>query len=203
MKLLRLGISAIRILNNTVLKLSSAIAIVAITAMVIAILVQVFFRYVIGNALPWPDELARFCMLWMTGLMAPVAYRQGGMVAIDMLPDMLGKRSAAILSLFLFLVSLLVLVMGIKLGLKHVNSGWLFSSSSLKIPLSLIGMETVKLKLVYMYSSLWIGLILLTSVNIELILKSLYTLITGNPPDTDPASPVIPLDEERLQRAAN
>ena len=203
MKLLRLGLNAIRILNNTVLKLSSAIAIVAIAAMVIAILVQVYFRYVKGNALPWPDELARFCMLWMTGLMAPVAYRQGGMVAIDMLPDMLGRRSAAILSMFLFLLSLLVLVMGIKLGLKHVNSGWLFSSSSLKIPLSLIGMETVKLKLVYMYSSLWIGLILLTSVNIELILKSLYTLITGTPPDTDQASPVIPLNEEHLTGAAN
>ena len=178
MKLLKFGLSALRMLNNIVLKLSSAVAIVAITAMVISILVQVYFRYVIGNALPWPDEFARFCMLWMTGLMAPVAYRQGGMVAIDMLPDMLGKRSAAILSLALFLISLLVLVMGIKLGLKHVNSGWLFSSATLKVPLSLVGMETIKLKLAYMYSSLWIGLILLTSVNIELILKSLYTPVS-------------------------
>ncbi len=203
MKLLKHAISAIRMLNNTVLKLSSAIAIVAIAAMVISILVQVYFRYVIGNALPWPDELARFFMLWMTGLMAPVAYRQGGMVAIDMLPDMLGRRSAAILSLVLFLISLMVLLMGVKLGLKHVNSGWLFSSASLKVPLSLVGMETVKLKLVYMYSSLWIGLILLTSVNIELILKSLYTLISGAPTDKDQASPFTISDDDRLQRVAD
>jgi len=33
--------------------------------MVIVILLQVFFRYVLNNALPWPDELARFLMLWM------------------------------------------------------------------------------------------------------------------------------------------
>ncbi len=203
MKLLKFGISALGMLNNIVLKLSSAIAIVAITAMVISILVQVYFRYVIGNALPWPDEFARFCMLWMTGLMAPVAYRQGGMVAIDMLPDMLGKRSAAILSLVLFLISLLVLVMGIKLGLKHVNSGWLFSSATLKVPLSLVGMETIKLKLAYMYSSLWIGLILLTSVNVELILKSLYTLITGNPSDTDRAMPINIPEDDRLHGVAD
>ena len=203
MKLLKFGLSALRMLNNIVLKLSSAVAIVAITAMVISILVQVYFRYVIGNALPWPDEFARFCMLWMTGLMAPVAYRQGGMVAIDMLPDMLGKRSAAILSLALFLISLLVLVMGIKLGLKHVNSGWLFSSATLKVPLSLVGMETIKLKLAYMYSSLWIGLILLTSVNIELILKSLYTLITGNPSDKDKAMPIVAPGDDRLHGVAD
>lgn len=173
-------IKGIGALNGGVLKIARVFAVAAIALMVVAILVQVFFRYVIGTALPWPDEFARFCMLWMTGLMAPVAYRHGGFVAIDMLPEFLGKRTAAALSLFLLLLSLLVLVMGIKLGLKHVNSGWLFSSSSLKVPLSLIGMQSIKLKLVYMYSSLWIGLILLTSVNIELILRSLSSLFKGD-----------------------
>ena len=51
MKLLKFGLSALRMLNNIVLKLSSAVAIVAITAMVISILVQVYFRYVIGLSL--------------------------------------------------------------------------------------------------------------------------------------------------------
>ena len=93
--------------------------------------------------------------------------------------------------------------MGIKLGLKHVNSGWLFSSATLKVPLSLVGMETIKLKLAYMYSSLWIGLILLTSVNIELILKSLYTLITGNPSDKDKAMPIVAPGDDRLHGVAD
>lgn len=165
--------------NSSILKLTSVLGIAMVAFMVIAILIQVFFRYVLGNALPWPDELARFCMLWMTGLMAPLAYRQGGFVAIDMLPDMLGQRMASALTLLLLMLSLLVLVTGVKLGYKHVNSGWLFSSSSLKIPLSLIGMQSIKLKLVYMYSSLWVGLLLLTSVNIELILVSLKSLVLG------------------------
>ncbi|MEQ3727619.1 MAG: TRAP transporter small permease subunit, partial [Tateyamaria sp.] len=52
-----------------VLKIGRAIGIVAIAVMVVAILIQVVARYVFNNALPWPDEAARFCMLWMTGLM--------------------------------------------------------------------------------------------------------------------------------------
>ena len=188
--MLRILLGPITAINNVVLKICNAIGIITIAAMVIAILIQVYFRYVVGNALPWPDELARFCMLWMTGLMAPIAYREGGFVAIDMLGDFLGKRASAMLSLVLLFLALLVLIMGIKLGYKHVNSGLLFSSSSLKIPLSLIGGESIKLKLVYMYSSLWIGLIILTSVNIELILRSLSVLISGDDTSKPPTSAI-------------
>jgi len=187
--MLRLLLRVMTPINTLILKLCNLLGIIAIAAMVIGILIQVFFRYHPSfDALPWPEEFARFCMLWMTGLMAPIAYRQGGFVAIDMLAEMLGKRASAALSLLLLLIGLLVLVMGIKLGYKHVNSGWLFSSSTLKLPLGLIGMETVKLKLVYMYASLWVGLILLTSVSMELILKALFTLISGDDITPTPSS---------------
>ncbi|MDA9735148.1 TRAP transporter small permease subunit, partial [SAR116 cluster bacterium] len=56
------------------LKIGRNLAWIAIFLMVIVILLQVFFRYVLNNALPWPDELARFLMLWMTGFIAPSAY---------------------------------------------------------------------------------------------------------------------------------
>ena len=162
--------------NDHVLKLGRHIAIVAMAVMVLAIIIQVFFRYVLNNALPWPDEAARFMMLWMTGLIAASAYRRGGFVAIDILEQALPRRVSAILSLFLLVVSLFVLITAIELGLKHVNSGWLFASSSLRIPLGLIGMASVKVKLAWMYMSLLVGVILLTSVNIELILRSVITL---------------------------
>lgn len=166
----------LQFINDHVLRVGRAIAIVAIGLMVVVILVQVFFRYVLNNALPWPDEAARFLMLWMTGLIAASAYRRGGFVAIDMLEQALPRRIGALLSLILLVLSLIVLVFGIKLGWNHVNSGWLFASSSLKLPLSLIGMTSVKVKLAYMYMSLFVGLILLTAVNIELILRSMIAL---------------------------
>lgn len=166
----------LQFVNDHVLRAGRAIAILAIALMVVVILLQVFFRYVLNNALPWPDEAARFLMLWMTGLIAASAYRRSGFVAIDMLERALPHRIGALLSLALLVISLLVLLVGLRLGWNHVNSGWLFASSSLKIPLALIGLTTIKLKLGWMYLSLFVGLILLTAVNIELLLRSLISL---------------------------
>ncbi len=149
--------------------------------MVFVTLLQVFMRYALNTALPWPDEAARFLMLWMTGLIAPSAYRRGGFVAIDMAERALPRSAAAILSLSLLAISLLVLVAGLQLGWRHVNSGWLFASSSLRLPLDLVGGTSVKIKLAWMYLSLWTGMLLLTVVNVELILRSLVVLTGGTP----------------------
>lgn len=58
--------------NRLVGWIGSYLSILALALMVLIILLQVFCRYVLNNALPWPDEAARFLMLWFAGLMAPV-----------------------------------------------------------------------------------------------------------------------------------
>ena len=164
-------------INSFVLKVGRALGAAAVALMVLVILLQVFFRYILNNALPWPDEAARFLMLWMTALIAPSAYRSGGFVAIDTINTVLPERAGRILALALLLISLLVLIVALQLAHKHVNSGWLFASSTLKIPLHLIGMEAVKVKLAWMYLSIAVGVVLLISVNVELVLKNLLLLI--------------------------
>jgi TRAP-type C4-dicarboxylate transport system permease small subunit len=179
--------------------LGRAIGIVAVAAMVVAILVQVFFRYVLNNALPWPDEAARFCMLWMTGLMAPTAFRAGGFVAIDMVSMALPKIAARLLALFLLLISLLVLVIAAQIGWKEVTGiGGKFATAALYIPAQPFGIcdGTLGLKAAgeglwcrlprsWMMLSLLVGVWLLLLVNIELILRNLYGLF-GDDSDLPP-----------------
>jgi TRAP-type C4-dicarboxylate transport system permease small subunit len=166
--------------NDTVLRAGRAIAIVAIAAMVVAILIQVFFRYFLGNALSWPDEFARFCMLWMTGFMAPLAYRRGGFVAIDMAVEMMPKRVAAVLSLFLLLLSGLVLGTAAVIGWAEVTGfGGQFTTDSLYLPTSLTFDEWFRVPRSWTMSSLFVGMVLLFIVNLELILRSLITLLGG------------------------
>jgi len=161
--------------NTFFLRIGRQFAWIAIFLMVIVILIQVFFRYILNNALPWPDEVARFLMLWMTGLIAPSAYRWGGFVSIDLLERFLPKVISTLLTLFLLVISLIVLIIGLELGLKHINAGWIFNSSSIKIPFHLIGGKAEPIKLGWMYMSLPIGIIFLISVNIELILRNILT----------------------------
>ena len=71
--------------NDLAGRIGRFISVIALAMMVFVILLQVFCRYILNNALPWPDEAARFLMLWLTSLMAPIALRQSGFVAIDTL----------------------------------------------------------------------------------------------------------------------
>ena len=162
-------------INTFFLRIGRQFAWIAIFLMVIVILIQVFFRYVLNNALPWPDEVARFLMLWMTGLIAPSAYRWGGFVSIDMLQRFLPKTLSNILIFLILIISLTVLLIGFEMGLRHINAGWIFSSSSIKIPYSLLGGKTEAMKLAWMYMSLPVGIFLLILVNIELILKTILS----------------------------
>jgi len=177
--------------NTIFLRLGRQLAWIAIGLMVIIILIQVFFRYGLNSALPWPDEAARFLMLWMTGFIAPSAYRWGGFVSIEMLFRLLPSRMVKILTLMLLMISLLVLVVGLQFGLKHVDSGWLFSSSSMKWPLHLIGMEATRVKLAWMYMSLPVGMAMITLVNVELIIKNFLWLWN---PDLE-----LPTDPDQLE----
>lgn len=188
-----LGLLALlqRILD-VVLAIGRAISIFAIGMMVVAILIQVFFRYVLNNALPWPDEAARFCMLWMTGLMAPLAFRAGGFVAIDMVQLALPRVLGTALAFALLFVSALVLTIALQIGWSEVTGfGGGFKTASLYVPLDSVGMcdalglkaspESVwcRVPRSWMMASLLVGVALLLVVNIELILRAIVTLLGG------------------------
>ena len=178
-------------MNAQLLRLGRAIGIVAVALMVVSILVQVFFRYILNNALPWPDEAARFCMLWMTGLMAPTAFRQGGFVAIDMLVIALPRIIGQLLTLFLLFLSLMVLVVAVNIGWSEVTGfGGRFTTASLYVPTSFGFDEWLRVPRSWMMASLLVGVVLLVMVNIELILRSFISLLGGAdqlPDLTDPS----------------
>ena len=109
--------------NTAILAVGRALAMSALAIMVCLILGQVFFRYVLNDAPNWTEEGARFGMLWMTGLIAPLAYRMGGFVSIDMLERALPKFLSALLTLTLLCIALWVLVVFWDRGLNnHVDT---------------------------------------------------------------------------------
>ncbi len=166
-------------INTHILRVGRQIAWMALALMVLVILAQVFFRYVLNNALAWPDEAARFLMLWMTALIAPSAMRWGGFVSIDMLPRALPRVPSLTLGLILLTLSLVVLVTALGHGYNHTfGFGGRFDSASLRLPLDWVGFETVKVKLRYMYGSLLLCVVLLIMVTVELILRMLVTLVS-------------------------
>lgn len=165
--------------NDVVLSLGRWIGMAALAIMVCLILGQVFFRYVLNDAPNWTEEGARFCMLWMTGLLAPLAMRLGGFVSIDMLERALPRVLAAMLTLVLLSITMAVLLMAWDKGLNnHVDSlTGRGKSASLRLPLDWFGGERMKFRNAWMFSSLFVGVNLLILVTAELILRQIITLL--------------------------
>ncbi len=178
MALLRALLAPFQAWNDVTLRIGWWVSVVAIGLMVLSILLQVFFRYVLGNPLAWSEEAARFCMLWMTGFMAPLAYRRGGFVAIDMVVRMLPARVGEVLSFGLLLIALLVLVTAIPIGWGEVTGfSSKFATASLYYPDFQGGWTKVPRS--WMMWSLLVGVVLLLTVNIELMLRSLISFFGG------------------------
>lgn len=65
------------------------LAVLVFVAMMLAMVAQVFFRYVLGLPLTWVEELARFLFIWMVYLGAIVSLERGLLHRVDLLRDRL------------------------------------------------------------------------------------------------------------------
>jgi TRAP-type C4-dicarboxylate transport system permease small subunit len=167
-------------LNGGLLTLGLWIGAACLGLMVVVILAQVFFRYVIGSALAWPEEASRFLMLWSTALMAPTAFRRGGFVAIDMVVRLLPRMVATALSLALLTLTILVLWIALGIGWSEVTGlGGRFETDSLRVPVSLDLSTWIKVPKSWMMASLLTGVALLLLVAVELALRNIFALIWG------------------------
>ncbi len=151
--------------NDALLAFGRQAAWICIALMVATILLQVFMRYVLNAALPWPEEAARGLMLWMTGFVAPSAFRWGGFVAIDTIREAVKGVPGRVLSFVLLIVAMIVLLTMLRFGIKHVQSGMLFRAGSLPI------------KLAWIYASVPVGVSLMLLVGIELLLKQIHQFV--------------------------
>ena len=87
-------------------KFCRAAMLVIMAVMVSTILMQVFFRYVLNAAMPWPEELTIFLLSWMSFIGAAIALKSWQHIGITLFANMLPKKIQQYLSI---LVKLTVL----------------------------------------------------------------------------------------------
>lgn len=163
--------------NGALLALGRGLGAACLMLMLAAILAQVWFRYVVGTALAWPEEAARFLMLWSACLMAPTALRAGGFVGIDMLRALMPAVMSALIGLVLLCLMAAVLVVAVRIGWSEVTGlGGRFATDSLRVPANLDLSRWVKVPRAAMMASMLAGGVLMLMVTAELILRALVAL---------------------------
>lgn len=111
-----------------------SITIFLLGAMVVSTLIGVIDRFLIGSGLPWPEELARFLLVWTSLLAAAIAAKHHQHFRLSLLFDRLGRVWATAIDLACIGALLLVIWQGIRLAeIFHMQT-----SPALGLPMSVV-----------------------------------------------------------------
>lgn len=152
-------------LNNALGRIGFSLAWILVAIMVGTILLQVFMRYVLNNALPWPEEVARALMIWMMALVAAPALRKGDFVAITLIPDSLPRALGNLLNLTLMLICCAILVMMADMSIDFFQRGFRTRAASFNLPRA------------YIYLAMAVCYFTMLFVMLELTLRHLANLL--------------------------
>ena len=86
---LRSGIAAVDGLSRLLARLTVVVAVTMTGVMVASLVLQIVFRYGLGQALTWSEELALFLFTWIVLLVGSLGVREGFHVRLTLLHDYL------------------------------------------------------------------------------------------------------------------
>lgn len=133
-------------------------------AMVMMILAQVFYRYVLNDSLSWTEEMAKFSMVWIAFLVAPWVYRENLNVSIQMFAEAFPKVMQLFGDLFITSLILLICVIFLTESVEFWLGGLTISASS------------VPIKLAVFYSCAPFSFAMLTLLGIERFIQQSYDM---------------------------
>ena len=151
--------------NEIILDWFTRIAMILAAIMTGMILIQVFFRYFLNHSLPWPEELAKFTMVWMTFLVAPYAYRKGLNVNMELFVSKIPKKIRGLLEILLHILIILMAFYLLNEGLGMVKRGMRIRASS------------VNFKIGYVYMILPISFGMMMIGGLERILREVKAIV--------------------------
>ena len=148
--------------NYTISSLGKNIAGVLLSAMLLMILAQVFYRYVLNDSLAWTEELAKYLMVWVACLVAPWAYRENLNVSMEMFADALPSGLRRVTEVIITLLVIMISGMFFKQSVAFWQGGMEIYASSMPI------------KLAYFYACAPLMFAALFLVGIENLIKQLF-----------------------------
>lgn len=106
---------------------TTALALAFACAMLVAAaclgMYQILTRFVFQNPAEWTEVLVRFTLIWMVFMGAPVAFRQGAMVCVDLAHRMAGPLGKRLLDVLAALCALVIIAVMLWWGSDYAYRG--------------------------------------------------------------------------------
>lgn len=153
--------------NGRILQLCKYLVTACVGVMTLVIIVQVFFRYALNDALAWSEELARYMMVWMTFLALPIISSKLAHSSLTLFSDLLPPKARTLLKLVVYGICALVMFVAVQYSLDFAAKGMRILASSLPF------------HKVWAYAAMPLGFGLAFSVYMELLCKTVIAIISA------------------------
>lgn len=121
-------------ISRGVEKIAVNMAWVMLLAITLLNIVQVFYRYVLNNALSWSEEASLWMMVWITFMIIPVAYHKGLNISMMFFRDILKKnRFEFIIRCFFHCIVILIAVVCFDQAWKMFKGGFKIELPALEV----------------------------------------------------------------------
>ncbi len=147
-------------LNDWVLVVFKWLLIVLLVTMLLIVDIAVFMRYVMNDALAWSEEIAKFVMVWLTFIAAPIGLRMGAHVGIEILVGTIKGRLRQLILVLIFTGVIGLMVVFVKEGS--------FMTWNARIQTA----STVDISILYVYICMPIGSFMVAMVALELLINA-------------------------------
>jgi len=118
-------------------KVQAATVVAALSAMIVVVGLQVFFRFVVKGSLPWSEELARYLMVWTVFIGASLGAKEGAHIGVEafvrLLPKTVYRFACLLAGIISIIFCIVIAVLSFKVVQGIFNAGQL--SPAMEIPM--------------------------------------------------------------------
>lgn len=176
MRALEHCVQGLAALNRLSLAGCAHLVVALVAGITVIVCAGVFWRYVLNDALAWSEESAKFLMVWLVFVGAPIALARGGHAAIDALPESLPPRASQLVYALVYFVVLAFVVVLIDQGTRFAWNARVQHT------------PTTGISMAFVFAAMPVGGVLMLLVATEQTLRSLIGVVRPPPrgPKTAP-----------------
>jgi len=122
-------------ISEIIKAVTETMAVTLFAAITIIVLIQVFFRFVLHNALPWPEEATRFMLIWGAQLSFNIIIIENLNINVSYFQDKMPKNIREYLLSFILFLQLIFLGVVVWYGFKYASMGIISRSPAMGVPM--------------------------------------------------------------------
>lgn len=132
------------------------------------IFMQVILRYVFLSPLTWPEELARYILIWISCLGSAYAVRKGLHISVVFIKNKLPQPIMAVTTIVVHLLVICFFTFGVIQGFQLSFSQWIELTAALRLPMT------------YPTLAVPIGFGIMIMFSLELLIQDVKNIMLGN-----------------------